>query len=93
MGQTFLSPSDVIVLFSLRFLTVLCTSLNVLQQTQDLKSRSDEMDMLNLVLKKFKSIYYNQEQMRHFPTYDILNVSCIIFLLAYFLPTELRYFQ
>ncbi|XP_065070456.1 uncharacterized protein LOC135695319 isoform X3 [Rhopilema esculentum] len=39
-------------------------------QTRDLKSRSDEMDMLHLVLRKFKTVYYDQEQMRHFPIYD-----------------------
>ena len=46
-----------------------------LQHTQDLKSRSDEMDMLHLVLRKFKSVYYDQEQLRQFPTYDTSNVS------------------
>ena len=45
------------------------------QRTWDMKSRSDEMDMLQFVLRKFKSVYYHQEQLRHFPTYDTLNVS------------------
>ena len=45
------------------------------QRTWDMKSRSDEMDMLQFVLRKFKSVYYSQEQLRHFPTYDTLNVS------------------
>eukprot|EP00112_Aurelia_sp_Birch-Aquarium-sp1_P024919 Seg806.12 transcript_id=Seg806.12/GoldUCD/mRNA.D3Y31 product="putative protein C6orf183" protein_id=Seg806.12/GoldUCD/D3Y31 len=44
-------------------------------QRSELKNRSDEMDMLHLVLKKFKNVYYEQEQMRHFPTYDTLTDS------------------
>eukprot|EP00794_Sanderia_malayensis_P005905 gene5905-6590_t len=39
-------------------------------QSYDVQNRSDEMDMLHFVLRKFKDAHYKQEQMRQFPVYD-----------------------
>ena len=38
--------------------------------TSQIKSPSDETDLYNLVLHRFKDIHFTQEERRHYPVYD-----------------------
>lgn len=40
------------------------------QRLSEVENHSDEMDLFNLVLRKFKKIHYKQEQNRDFKTYE-----------------------
>lgn len=50
-----------------------------------MENPSDEMDLFNLVLRKFKKLHYKQEQNRDFPTYEfeVTESSKVVGVLQY----------